>query len=350
MADSKYSIEVVDPSGLLLADLTGRADGRSLTKSRNEADEITWSIDLDEWERYCRLLNVDPKIILIPNASEIRIKRGQKYLGGGQITYIDTTLGSNQETVSVRATGFLNLFKDRYTDNVYTGIQATTIASDLITTTQTGTNRSFGITIGNLATVGVHDRTHQRTNIKEALQNLTNVQTNPFDFDFTYDKVFNTYPQIGSQRPDIIFEYPGNIKSARIPLDGTGLANSIIVLGSGFGTDAAATATANDTGSQANYKVREKVVLENNTESTTTLQEDGQIELALWSTPSEVPQITVNGNVAPFITDYGIGDYVLVRIVGHKWLDHINTYYRVEKYSLTVDKDDVETIQLSLSR
>lgn len=343
---SKYSVELVDASGNLLADLSGRASGRSVTRSRNEADQITWSVDLNEFERYCRLLNLDPKTLIVVDSTEVRIKRGQSYICGGQINYVETT----PQTISFRATGFLNLFKSRYTSNTYTATEATTIASNLITTTQTGTNRDFGVTIGTMATVGVHDRTYARTNIKDALQNLTQVQTNPFDFDFTYNKVFNTYAQIGSQRPDIIFEYPGNIKDFRVPLDATELANSIIVLGSGFGTDAAATVTVDDTGSQANYKVREKVILESSTESTTVLTEDGRIALATWSTPTEVPQIDVDGNKAPFITDYGIGDYVLVRFVGHKWLDHISTFFRVEKFVLTVDQDDNEVISLSLSR
>ena len=45
--DSKYSIELVNQNGDLLADLTGRAKNRRLTRSRNEADEIEWDRD---WE------------------------------------------------------------------------------------------------------------------------------------------------------------------------------------------------------------------------------------------------------------------------------------------------------------
>jgi hypothetical protein len=344
--DSKFSVELVDATGNLLADLSGRAGGRSITRSRNEADELTWSIDLNEFERYCRLLNVDPKTLIIPNSTEVRIKRGQKYLSGGQINYVRTT----PHTISVRATGFLNLFKSRFTSNSYTAVDGSAIAEDLIIDTQVGTNRDFGVTTGAMATVGPHDRTYDRTNIKDALQNLTKVQTSPFDFDFSHDKVFTTYAQIGSVRPDIIFEYPGNIKDFSIPLDATELANSIIVLGSGFGTDAALSVTTDDLGSQANYKVREKVVMENSITESDTLTEHGNIELAKWSTPNEVPQIEVDGNMAPYITDYGIGDYVIVRFTGHRWLEHINTYYRVEKYTLTIDESDNESVSLWLSR
>lgn len=343
-------MELVNSAGLLLADLTARADGRSLTKSRNEADEITWSIDLNEYERYCRLLKVDPTVLLIPNSTEVRLRRGQSYLSGGQVTYIETYLAANQNTISVRATGFLNLFKDRYTSAIFTATDGSAIASSLITTSQTGTNADFGVTIGTLATTGNHDRSYNQTNIKDALQNMTDVQTNPFDFEFTYDKRFNTYARMGSQRPEIIFEYPGNINSARIPLDGTGTANQITVLGSGFGTDASAFVTVNSTASQANYKIRQKIVTSNAKTDPTELTEDGNTELAMWAFPTEIPQVEVDGNVAPFITDYGIGDYVQVRFIGHRWLDHINALYRIEKFVLNVDSSDNESITLYLSR
>jgi hypothetical protein len=348
----KYSLELWN-GGQLVADLTGRASGRSLIKSRNEADEITWSIKLDEFERYCRLLKLDPQTLLINGQTEVRIRRGQKYLGGGQLIYHETHLAAEGPTISVRVTGFLNLFKFRYTDaeRIFTGVNRSTIVSTLITETQTGDNRDFGVTIGNLAAGNTHDETYKRENIKAAIQAQTKRQTDPIDIEITADKVFNSYSQIGSQRPDVLFEYPGNLKPGSVvPSDATDLANRVIVLGSGFGELALAQTVVEDLGSQANYKVREEVVLSNAKDDVAELEDDGRTVLAARAFPMQVPRLKVDGNKPPYITDYGIGDWVMVRINGYQWLRHINALYRVEKFVLTVDEDDNENIDLQVSR
>lgn len=349
--DSKYSIELVNPDGDLLADLSGRAVGRHLTKSRNEAEEIEWSIDLNEFERYAALTKQDPKNIIIVDQTEVRIKRGQVYLAGGQINYIEGSVDSARQALNIKGSGFLNLFKDRYTDTerIFTGIQATTIAWTLIDESQSLTNGDFGVTQGNVATVGTHDRTYRDTNIKDALQNLTKVQVNPFDFEFSYDKIFNTYAALGSQRPEIIFEYPGNIKSFSVPLDGTGIANQVIAKGGGFGDEAQTQSVADDLGSQSIYKLRQRIITPNGVIEQDTLDQHAEAELAGWAFPFEIPQIVVDGNVAPFITDYNIGDYVRVRINDFNWFSHIDRLYRIEKYELDIDDEDNETVKLYLS-
>lgn len=349
--DSKYSVELITPAGLLLADLSGRARNRRITKSRNEADEINWTLDLNEFQRYATLTKQDATNMLIVDQTEARIRRGLNYLSGGQIAYVQTNIDPTRQEIMIKAHGFLNLFKDRFTaaGRIFTATQATTIASTVINESQALTNGNFGVTIGALATVGVHDRTYRRTNLKDLLQNLTEVQTAAFDFEFTYNKVFNTYAQIGSQRPDVIFEYPGNISSFSIPLDGTGIANEIIALGSGFGEDAQTQMTVDDTASQATYKLRQKVITPNGVTEVGDLTDKANAELAAWSYPFEVPQITIDGNSAPFITDFGIGDYVRVRINNYQWLEHIDRLYRVEKYVLDIDDNDNETIRLYLS-
>lgn len=351
MSADKYTFELVNPDGLLLADLSGRARGRKITKSRNEPDEINWSIDLNEFERYCRLMSQSPQDMLIVGQTEIRVKRGDEYLSGGQVNYIQASIDSQNQTLDVKATGFLNLFKDRYTgvERIFTSVEATMIAATAINESQALTNGDFGITIGLLATVGPHDRTYRRTNLKDLLQNLTTVQTSPFDFEFTYDKTFNTYASIGSNRPDIIFEYPNNIKSLTVPLDGTGIANEVTALGGGFGEEAQTQSIAVDLGSQSNYQLRQKIITPNDVIEQDTLDEYAESEIAAWSFPFELLQITVDGNIAPFITDYGIGDYARVRVKKYDWLSHIDRMYRIEKYNLSVDENDNEEVVLYLS-
>lgn len=320
--------------------------------SRNEAESISWTLDLNDFEAYCRQAKVDPNSLLVPNSTEVRIKRGKTYLCGGKVLYRRVRITPESQEIEVKATGFLNLFKKRYTaaSRIFTATDASTIAWTLINESQAqGANWNFGVTVGTLATVGNHDRTYLDDEIKDSIQNLTKVQVAPFDFEFTYNKVFNTYAAIGSKRPELVFEYPGNIRSFDLPLDGTLTANRIRVLGSGSGTDGSARVTVDDTNSQINYKVLEDKLLESSTIDTATLTEQGNAELAAVATPFEVPTISVNGNLFPYVTDYHIGDYVSVKIGGYS-LTSVNALFRIEKIDLSIDENDNEDVRLYLSR
>lgn len=357
---SRWSTEIVTPAGLVLLDLSGRAKNRRIIQSRNEAEEISWEIDLNEYELACREAKLDSASAILNNSTEIRIKRLNQYLCGGQVNYKYPHITPNSQTLSIRATGFLNLFKDRYTGTLpsgggtvqesFTGVQKTTIASTLITQTQAKTNGNWGVTIGLLATVGTGDKSYSRTNIKQALQDMTQVQTNPFDFEFTYNKVFNTYASLGSERPSVIFEYPRNIREFGAPDDGTQTANDITALGSGFGTQTIVERFAINIGAQQTSGLREKIVQSNGTDdSDGGVQAEADRQLAAWGTPYELPTLVVDGNLEPFVTDYGIGDRVKVIVNGYASLTHINSMYRVEKRIIDIDENDNETVTLILS-
>ncbi len=168
--------------------------------------------------------------------------------------------------------------------------------------------------------------------------------------DFLYDKTFKTYASIGSNRPDIVFEYPNNILSFRAPVDATGIANRILAFGQGFGTQAQAQYVAESIPSQATYKVREKVITTDAVDNSDNgLTDKANVELAAWAFPFQIPPIVVNGNVAPFITDYGIGDYVRIRLKNFRLLDHIDGLFRIEKFDLDIDDDDNERVTLYVS-
>lgn len=349
MQPSKYSFELWSPDGELLADLGGRAKERHVALSRNEAEDIRWTLDRNEFYNFCRQAQLDPDALLVCNRIEVRIRRGQTYLCGGKLLKRRKRVTPDTQQIELKATGFLNLFKRRFTDaeRIFTGEQATTIAATLITESQAqGDNWDFGVTIGNLATVGTHDRTYRDDEIKDSLQRLTRVEVAPFDFEFTHDKVFHTYASIGSQRPELIFEFPGNIRGYDLDEDGAITANHIRVLGSGSGTEGSARVTVDDTESQLNYGVLEDKLLQSSVTDTDTLTDNGNAELAAIGRPFEILTIQVNGNVAPFVTDYHIGDYVQVIIRE----ENIHAMYRVERIDLTIDENDNEDVRLYLSR
>lgn len=354
---SKYSIELWNPNGTLLADLTGRAMRRRIVMARNQPENIEWRLNLNDWEDYCRNQKVHPRDLLIGGQTEVRIKRKDTYLCGGQLIYSYPQIRGNDQILDIKADGFLNLFKDRITGTTANGTvqeewvdtNGGDIAAGLITQTQAKINGDFGVTIGNIANTGIHTKTYDNTNIKNALQNFTNLQTRPFDFEFTYDKVFNTYASIGTDRPDVVFEYPSNIDSIGVPLNATGIANYVLGKGQGVGSAAASYEDGN-IASQLDYKLREKIAISNATDNSDNgLTNAVESELAAWAFPFEIPDFVVNGNVAPFITDYGIGDRVRVRIRNYRTLEHIDGLYRIEQLVLNLDEQDNEEITVKVS-
>jgi hypothetical protein len=349
---SKYSFELWSPDGNLLADISGQAADRQIKKSRNEADEIKWTLDLNTFEDYCRKANVHPTTLLNVGSTEVRIRRGESYVTGGQLIYAKPRVTKSGAVLDVRAMGFLNLFAFRYTDaeRIFTAVPATDIAWNLIDESQSLPNGDYGVTRGLVASVGSHDRTYRRTNLKDALQALTRVQTAAFDMEFTHDKVFNTYAAMGSDRPDVVFEYPNNILDFENPKDATELANQVIALGAGIGDETVPVITANDPDAQIAYKLRQRVITTNGTDdSDGGVTDAAQAELSAWAWPFEVPVITVDGNIAPYYSDYGIGDRVRIKFNGYRLLEHINGMYRIEKTELSIDDNDNESVRIYTS-
>lgn len=377
---SKYSIELVDPSGNLLAELSGRAKNRTFTVTRNAADDIEWYLDIDEFERYCRAAKTDPRLVLISNNTEVRVKRRGSYLAGGQLNYKYGVLSENGDgnLIQIRAAGFLNLFTQRFTSDtqIYTGVDGSQIAWDLINQSQLGTNDptgtvipatglitpgsatsgipvgdwNFGITAGNLPAVGVHNRTYQNMAISDALADLTNSPNGSLDIQFTYNKIFNTFVQMGTQRPDIVLEYPGNITELDITEDGTQMANFITAQGSGNGTVSLEEASVPSLGSTATYKVRQNYLSPSSLDTTDdSLQDYATWNVAQTQSSLVLPSIIYDGDMSPFVTDYSVGDWIHIKITNHPLYQDINAMYRVEQIQVAVDDDDHELITVTTS-
>lgn len=373
---SKYSVELVDPNGTLLAELGGRAANREFTITRNAADDIRWYLNIDEFEDYCRRAQVDPKLLLITDETEVRIKRLGTYFVAGQLNYKYGTLAENGSgnLIQIKATGFLNLFASRYTGpgQVYTATDASAIAWDLINTSQTGGNDysgtlntttgkysggliptaywNYGITQGSLATVGNHSRTYNQMAITDCLQDLSTAPAGSFDFQFTYDKKFNTFARLGNLRPDIVFEYPGNIIEIDPMEDGTQLFNQIIAQGSGNGSVSQNTATVQDIPSASNYKVRQRFVSPSSLQTgDSSLNDFANSNLTQTKQPLVLPSFQVDGSMKPYVTDYSVGDYVHVRIRNHPLYSDIDGLYRVEQIRVQVDDNDLELVTITTS-
>jgi len=380
---SKYSVELANPAGQVLAELGGRAANRSFTVTRNAADDIEWYLNIDEIEKYCHKTYTDPRTIFVTNQTNVRIKRLGQYFAAGQLNYKYGTLAENSSgnLLQIKAAGFYNLLTTAFTGpgQTYTATDASAIAWDLINTFQTGGNDTtgtlntttgkysgglvptsywnLGITQGSLATVGNHDRVYNNMALSDALTDFANTNAGSFDFKFDYLNRFNTYTILGSQRPDILFEYPGNIIEVDAIEDGTQVFNQIIAQGSGNGTTAQNIWTAPNpvTGTPAAasmqaYGVRQQYVSPSSLDvGDSSLQDYANWNLALYQSPLVLPSIIIDGSKPPYITDFSMGDWVHVRVRNHPLYNDINGMYRVEQVKVQIDDNDFEQVTITTS-
>jgi len=358
-ADRPYEIELWSQSGQRIADISALCSNRRYTLKRNEAETLTFDLDLFKFEAYCldNLGGTDPHTLIAPYVTDVKVKRNGSYLFGAQVVDVAFNFAPDAMPagslsadvtfpVTITCSGYLNLFKDRYITKTYTATEATTIATDMLTTTQAQTNGSVGVTNGSsqYATGVTRDRTYQRDNVKLKLQELTSLVDGHFDFGFSWDKVFQTYSQIGARRTDISLIYGGplgNVAGFQLDRSGINLFNKVYGLGSGFGDDQLSSTQADIT-SQLNYYVREKIEQFNSVINQGTLDQNTAASLSLAKDILELPVITITGNEVPSRNFISVGDRIPLVVKTHTWLDNINGLYRVEQMDVTIDENDFE--------
>lgn len=345
--EQKYTFELWSIAGVKVADISALAKNRKYTLERNAAETLEFTLDLDAFEAFCASINTPPRNVLAPYQTDVKVRRNGTYLFGTQVIDCPVELGENTATITVKCTGYLNLFKDRYVTKTYTATDAAAIARDLIMETQLQPNGSVGVTLDAVQynTGVLRDRTYTRDNVKDKALALTNLIDGNFDIAISWDKKLRTYENIGNLRADLEFTYPGNIKSVQLERTGTSIFNKIIGVGSGFGEDQI-TSIVNDVPSQAAYYLRERIEQFNSVVEQTTLDQNTVGKLEVYKEVLEIPKITVTG--AELDLDYvGIGDRIPVVIGGHAFVDNVFGLYRVEKMAVTIDDQDFESdIQL----
>jgi hypothetical protein len=353
---SKYTVEVYDDMGRLLADLSGIADARNIDLARNRAGSCRFTIDMDLLENLCDIIGLEPQNLLEINKNDIRIRVGTKYIFGGQITDRNTTL-DYPSRVEVTAIGWFELLSNRFLDQdtIYTSRDAGAIAWDLIYGTQAQTYGDFGILPGTIMpSVNRSFKFVIDKNIKDAIIELSNFREG-FDFEVDYDKQFHVYyPYQGFEKPNLTFIFSqdrgkGNIIGGTIYETGSKMANMILARGEGFG-DAQLRVEESDINYMNTYGIRTKIVDYPDVTMRDTLTEHAQNELELYRKNLQIPEIVVDGSKAPYMGDYGIGDRIRIKIERYKMFKDFHTkYYRIDAISIGIDDNDVETIKLTLS-
>lgn len=348
---SKYKVEVLTKSGLLLADFSGRIDNRTFHISRNRAGDASWNIPLYIYEKYARDSGINASTLIGVAQNDLLISRNGRPLFLGEIEYYDINIG-DESYLTARVIGYFDLLANAFTGDLdfYNNVDAGQIAWGYIDNWQNSdANANYGIVEGDIqATVNRDRNVGAGKNIKEGIIQLTEV-INGFDFEIDTQKRFNVYPLIGVDRTEFNFTFPGNIKSAMITVDGTQIANLVVARGQGLG-DAQLSSEAEDLISQVAYKVRMRQFDYADVSQINTLTQHAEEEVSTRGVPNITLSLTLDGNRYPFVGSYWIGDRVPVFFQGIKLLEPINGIYRIDDITVTIDANDSEDVSLLMSR
>lgn len=347
----KYEIEIWNRGITKVGEIARYCQSIDLSLVRNGVDTIDFNIDLETFESFCKRIGEDPRNVIKPLVTDIKVKRNGQYVLGGIVIENGANFNQNEAKMLVKCDGYLNLLADRYVTASYAGIEATTIAWGLISTTQSQTNGSVGITQGSMFATGkLRDRNYKDQNVKDGLVNLTQLVDGNFDFCFKYDRTFETYAKLGNDRPDVVINYPASrigigASSMNIPQSGAAVFNRIIGKGSGFG-DEALTYTANNTASQVNYYLKEKITTYNDISVLQTLTDNVEGELLLHKDILSLPHVTVDGSQFD-LNNIGVGDRVVIQQSKYKSYP-MSGYFRIEQIDVKLDENMAEDITLTV--
>lgn len=343
---SRYEIEVWSKNGVLLGDIRHLCSSLKWTMQRNAHETLEFEMDLYEYEQYIEKIGViaNPFSFMDILSTDIRVKREGKYLFGANIIKFGYSPDGASVKLTVSCTGYLNYLKDQYLTIDYDNAWQGDILWGVIEQVQAKTGSNFGIKKGNVAQGMKRDRHFTKKNVKDFIQQMTNVIKGP-DIKFDADKTFHSYEALGNYRPDIRLVYPENVDSFTFERRGDVLFNYIQGFGSGNGDDAVQ-ASSQDYHSMQQFYRREKVVTYNSVERLSTLQENVNGVLQATKDPRELPSFTVHDGILD-LNDVGVGDTVYAELGGFKSLSHIKGYYRIEKIECSVDNNDAETVDIT---
>lgn len=132
--DWKTNTYVADISTILNSDL-------DIEWVLNDVETVTFSIDLIQFEKKCQAMGVTPAEVLTPYVHDIRIRRNGEYIVGVQVVETNFQIDNDAPPkIQVKCTGFLNLFKDQYITESWSGYTYAQIARKLVIGAQTAEN------------------------------------------------------------------------------------------------------------------------------------------------------------------------------------------------------------------
>ncbi len=310
----------------------------------NDNSTLSFDIDLMQFEKQCQAVNANPRNVLYPAKTEVKVARNGNLLFGGIIAETNTSFGQDGATISVTADSYLQYFEKRLLSKTYTNTDRSQIAWNAIQTVQAEPNGDLGITQGTLATIYKSDMTADLRDVKSIIKLYTYAKPTTYDFEITPDKVFNTYLYLGSYRPEYPLIYPWNIVSVNVPRSADTLYNRIYGIGSGIGEERLQTVKNNAT-SQLAYRLRENKQTFNSVSEMTTLEHNTEGYLNEHYGVLVTPEVTITSDAID-LDVVRVGDTLPVKIENSSFNDDVDGDFRIYGMKIKVDENGFETITL----
>lgn len=317
----------------------------SLDLKLNDNSTLSFTIDLEQFEKLCAGIGATPRNLIYPAKTEVKVYRNGVALFGGIIATADSTLSEDTKSLDITADSYLQYFAKRFVSKTYTNTDRSQIAWDAINTVQSVTNGNLGVTQGTLATIFNSDLTCDFRDVKSIIQLYTYAQPSVYDFEITPDKVFNTYERLGSDKPEVVLAYPENVVSMKIPRSSDTLYNKVIGLGSGIG-DERIQSIQEDADSQAIYRVQEYKTTFNSVIIQGTLDENTKGVLEQSRAVLVLPELSVRGSALD-ISSVFVGDSITVRTYDQTYNDDVNALLRIYGLTVNVDENISENISVN---
>lgn len=344
---AKYAIEIWSKDGIPIADIRQICTSFSWSKTLNGSESVGFTVDLKRLEDILQASGYggDPFGFMEVGRCDIRIKRNGKYIVGANIYRFNYTSSFNSITMRVECVGYLNFYKTQYISAEYTDTPQQDIMWDVISRCNEKTGGDYGIRRGTHSGESVNrDRSYERKEVASLIQQMSNV-INGCDFEFTPDKLFNTYQTKGTYRPSVRLTYPGNIQSFNFTRTLDKVANYVYGIGSGTGNEAVQS-QAEDVNSEDYLYRREKISIWNSVTDQDTLNEHTDSVLHAGSEIIELPNITLRDNELD-MSEIDTGDTVKVILGGFASISHVSGDYRITSIVCNVDDNDSEEVTLS---
>lgn len=344
---AKYAIEIWNKDGIPVADIRHICTSFSWSKTLNGSESVGFTVDLKRLEDILASVGYsnDPFGFMEVGRHDIRIKRNGKYIVGANVYRFNYTSSFNSITMRVECVGYLNFYKTQYITASYSNTPQQDIMWDVINRCNQKTGGDYGVRRGIHSGETVRrDRNYERKEVANLIQQISNI-TNGCDFEFTPDKVFNTYYTKGTYRPSVRLTYPGNIQSFNFTRTLDKVANYVYGVGSGTG-DEAVQSQAEDTNSEEYLYRREKVAIWNSVTDQATLDEHTNSVVHAVANIIELPYITLRDNELD-MGEIDTGDTVVVELGAYASISHVSGNYRITDIVCNVDDNDSEEVSLS---
>lgn len=290
----------------------------------------------------------DPKVKTYPRLleDEIQIRLDTDLVWQG-VPWRET---ADDYRVSFECQGLLSYFTKRfitYTSLEYTSLEQFSIAWNLMSHAQTGTNMDLNIEPSDYSPSGkIRSRRYDRSEHGNILDLLAEFPTleDGFDFDIV---VFDDgrrewtpyYPRKGIARPNYVLEFGKNITRFSVNKDAVDLISQAYVTG-GTSGEVKFEENYEDTAASAKYGVMTGIISEGSQNDVDWLLERAQREVNTRKTAKITPDVTVVNVPVVLLGVLNTGDSIPVWI--HKGRTEIDSMFRIQAIDWAVQENTLK--------